>query len=255
VSGYREHPEYRAHVAGVIAAPADDLPRLVLADWIEEHGDPDRANFIRVQCELAKRQPHFDAHKPGPTKQVCHERFVFVGLRQRERELLGPHAVGAYGENYYRWFVEPPELHRVQQVDLGAVVVRRGFVAEVRVNGGLLWWGGHCPRCSGEGCSTYGVAANGPCRPTVTAVGPQIVAAHPVERVEIHGTVIRSAVSRGGAVERGPCGPLWPLFFKEQPYVGRVESDDAELLVGMVSAAALRWAKGRGVEHPEGEAS
>jgi hypothetical protein len=27
-------------------------PRLILADWLEERGDP-RADFIRVQCELA----------------------------------------------------------------------------------------------------------------------------------------------------------------------------------------------------------
>jgi uncharacterized protein (TIGR02996 family) len=32
----------------------DDTPRLVYADWQEEYGDPDRAEFIRAQCELAK---------------------------------------------------------------------------------------------------------------------------------------------------------------------------------------------------------
>jgi uncharacterized protein (TIGR02996 family) len=34
--------------------PDDDVPRLVYADWLEEHGDADRAEFIRVQIELAK---------------------------------------------------------------------------------------------------------------------------------------------------------------------------------------------------------
>ena len=33
--------------------PADDLPRLVYADWLEENRDAARAEFIRVQCELA----------------------------------------------------------------------------------------------------------------------------------------------------------------------------------------------------------
>jgi uncharacterized protein (TIGR02996 family) len=33
--------------------PADDAPRLVFADWLDEHGDPDRARFIRVQVALA----------------------------------------------------------------------------------------------------------------------------------------------------------------------------------------------------------
>jgi uncharacterized protein (TIGR02996 family) len=32
----------------------DPLPRLVFADWLDERGDPDRAEFIRVQCELVQ---------------------------------------------------------------------------------------------------------------------------------------------------------------------------------------------------------
>jgi uncharacterized protein (TIGR02996 family) len=31
----------------------DDGVRLIYADWLEEHGDPARAEFIRVQSELA----------------------------------------------------------------------------------------------------------------------------------------------------------------------------------------------------------
>src|SRR5262249_25946532 len=34
--------------------PEDDTPRLVLADWLEDHGDTDRAAFIRLQCRLAE---------------------------------------------------------------------------------------------------------------------------------------------------------------------------------------------------------
>jgi uncharacterized protein (TIGR02996 family) len=33
--------------------PDDDAPRLVYADWLDDHGQADRAEFIRVQCELA----------------------------------------------------------------------------------------------------------------------------------------------------------------------------------------------------------
>jgi uncharacterized protein (TIGR02996 family) len=35
-------------------SPDDDLPRLVYADYLDERGDHDRAEFIRVQCELAR---------------------------------------------------------------------------------------------------------------------------------------------------------------------------------------------------------
>jgi uncharacterized protein (TIGR02996 family) len=34
--------------------PDDDAPRLIYADWLEEHGQPERAEFIRVQCERAR---------------------------------------------------------------------------------------------------------------------------------------------------------------------------------------------------------
>jgi len=40
---------YRA----ILEAPDDDAPRLVWADWLEENGDPDRAEFVRLQCEWA----------------------------------------------------------------------------------------------------------------------------------------------------------------------------------------------------------
>ena len=31
--------------------PRDDMPRLVYADWLQENGQPERAEFIRLQCE------------------------------------------------------------------------------------------------------------------------------------------------------------------------------------------------------------
>ena len=36
------------------ATPDDDLPRLVFADWCDENGEPERAEFIRVQIEIAR---------------------------------------------------------------------------------------------------------------------------------------------------------------------------------------------------------
>jgi uncharacterized protein (TIGR02996 family) len=44
--------ERDAFIAAIHAAPDDDGPRLMYADWLTEHGDP-RGEFIRVQCELA----------------------------------------------------------------------------------------------------------------------------------------------------------------------------------------------------------
>jgi uncharacterized protein (TIGR02996 family) len=39
-----------ALLAAIIANPDDDTPRLVYADWLQENGQPERAEFIRLQC-------------------------------------------------------------------------------------------------------------------------------------------------------------------------------------------------------------
>jgi uncharacterized protein (TIGR02996 family) len=39
------------------AEPDQDLPRLVLSDWLEENGQPERAELIRAQCRLARWVP------------------------------------------------------------------------------------------------------------------------------------------------------------------------------------------------------
>lgn len=41
----------------ILAAPEDDDLRLVFADWLEDRGDEDRANLIRLQCEIARLAP------------------------------------------------------------------------------------------------------------------------------------------------------------------------------------------------------
>lgn len=38
----------------VLESPADDGPRLMLADWLEESGHTLRAEFVRLQVELAR---------------------------------------------------------------------------------------------------------------------------------------------------------------------------------------------------------
>jgi uncharacterized protein (TIGR02996 family) len=42
--------------------PEEDTPRLVYADWLEEHGSGARAEFIRLSCELARME---DEDTPG----------------------------------------------------------------------------------------------------------------------------------------------------------------------------------------------
>src|SRR6187455_3346094 len=41
-------------LAAIAAAPVDDLPRLVFADWLDDRGEPAYAQFIRDQIRLAQ---------------------------------------------------------------------------------------------------------------------------------------------------------------------------------------------------------
>ena len=63
----------RALVDTIHADPADDAPRLVYADWLDEHAQADQAELIRVQCELARASDDATRRR----------------LARRERELLG----------------------------------------------------------------------------------------------------------------------------------------------------------------------
>jgi uncharacterized protein (TIGR02996 family) len=44
-------------LSDIRAHPEDDAPRLIYADWLDEQGQLERAEFIRVQCRLAAIDP------------------------------------------------------------------------------------------------------------------------------------------------------------------------------------------------------
>ncbi len=74
-----------AFMAEILASPTDDAPRLLLADWMDENGQPERAEFVRVQVALSRPCPlgRSDAYHVDDVCEPCH------ALRLRERELLG----------------------------------------------------------------------------------------------------------------------------------------------------------------------
>jgi uncharacterized protein (TIGR02996 family) len=51
---FRALPGCEGLLRAIAAEPDDDTHRLVLADWLDEHGEPERAEFIRLQCRLAE---------------------------------------------------------------------------------------------------------------------------------------------------------------------------------------------------------
>lgn len=94
-----------ALLAAVLAAPDDDTPRLVFADWLDEHGDSARAAFIRLEVEAERYVPH------------TFERTAF-----EER------AAALYNRHVDRWNAELPSWATWNE---SLVVYRRGFPAEL----------------------------------------------------------------------------------------------------------------------------
>ncbi|MBN9122346.1 MAG: TIGR02996 domain-containing protein [Planctomycetes bacterium] len=55
------HPEADAFLDAIFNSPNDDTPRLVYAAWLQEHGQENYAQFIRLQCAAAHERPWSDA--------------------------------------------------------------------------------------------------------------------------------------------------------------------------------------------------
>src|SRR5262249_9638536 len=92
-----------AFLQAIREAPDDDAVRLIYADWLEEHGQPERAEFIRVQCALARGAA-------GPRR---------AELEARQRLLLERHG--------RQWATPVSRLVRGWEV-------RRGFVDAVSID-------------------------------------------------------------------------------------------------------------------------
>jgi uncharacterized protein (TIGR02996 family) len=138
----------------VLANKENDGPRLLYADIAEREGDPDRAEFVRVQIELAKvmKQLGLEEFTAPPGDDCDHP---WCELRRRERKLL---AVVGYD------LVNAPQVWPVSMTigrgdtgdGTGRLTIRRGFVER---------W-----QLAAESWLEYADA---------------ILAAHPVERVRL----------------------------------------------------------------------
>jgi uncharacterized protein (TIGR02996 family) len=93
-------------IQAISAEPDDDTHRLVFADWLDDHGDPERAEFIRLQIDLDKMN------------------WLEPGYDEKERR-----ARGLEHQNRERWFAEPAVL----QPYADRVRYQRGFPEEIKL--------------------------------------------------------------------------------------------------------------------------
>jgi uncharacterized protein (TIGR02996 family) len=126
-AGFGDWPEGAGLVRDIGEHPEDDAPRLVYADWLDEHGEPARAEFIRVQVELAR----LPAGAPAPAELVDRER----ALREEVlRSWLGP----LCGAVEVEWHFERGLPDRVTLgvetfVEVGETICRESGVREVHL--------------------------------------------------------------------------------------------------------------------------
>jgi len=127
--------ERQGLLQAVLDAPDDDALRLIFADWLEEHGEAERAEFIRVQCELAV--VHKRLHDLSQS-EVEGDYDRWAELRQRESELLEGFALYWLLDAFPA--IEPERFEYRQEngrvVGFGGAILttvafRRGFVEHV----------------------------------------------------------------------------------------------------------------------------
>ncbi len=151
-----------AFLSDIIEYPEDDTPRLVFADWLMDHGQEERGEFIAVQCALA-RYPR----APTGLSDGFHEaawREGMLDLRHRQQELLTP-------RSFWEWFgplvsarwtgspavaINPQTLtctlgqYNGDDDEHWTLIPRRGFIEEITLPT-RDWIGVGCERCNGAG--------------------------------------------------------------------------------------------------------
>jgi uncharacterized protein (TIGR02996 family) len=119
-------------LAAIAAEPDDDTVRLAYADWLDEHGQSERAEFIRVQCEHAsgrgnrERRTHLLKRSMQLIQQFGREWFI------HDWPDAGEQAVTGY--SFGRGFVEAVSLARrgLRDADVTRIVSDRPLFALVR---------------------------------------------------------------------------------------------------------------------------
>lgn len=123
--------DFEPLLRGVFANPADDTVRLVFADWLDDHGEPDRAALVRVQCESART-----TLKAKRGKELAAEE---KRLNQSIRGVIGPIPDG-FDASFRRGFIDLKIEHfavwKPGTLPAGFPdLFRRGWVEAVRFTG------------------------------------------------------------------------------------------------------------------------
>src|SRR5258708_552244 len=69
----------KGFLEAILENPDDEAVRLIYADWLDDHGQAERAEFIRIQCQLTREH------------ERCDDWTALAAMSAREKELLDKH--------------------------------------------------------------------------------------------------------------------------------------------------------------------
>lgn len=167
--------------------------RLIAADWLEEAGESESAEFIRAQCELAELGSA-GYLQDGWTLDDLPGIDRGRELRRRERELWGSWPGRDDIRSSFhaalpgRWCILPATFR--SGAELPAAIVQHGWIEEIHCR--LADWAGEvCLACEGRGATWWALRSGEPTlhcddcdgAGLVGGHGPAIVACQPVLRL------------------------------------------------------------------------
>lgn len=158
-----------ALLSAILAEPADDLHRLAYADWLEETGDPERAEFIRLQLGLAGDVRRAGWREVLRAEKLLHDRrdwldplgYVWIDHNEAEADTVRVGGWRGVTLTLRRGFVEAVACPLAVWLEYGPALVRRHPVERVVVTGanpvdhlrpGEWWWWTNGPAEIHIGC-------------------------------------------------------------------------------------------------------
>jgi uncharacterized protein (TIGR02996 family) len=89
-----------AFLAAIHAAPDDDAPRLVYSDWLEENGQPERAEFIRIQIAMFQEHAAHGRRTPRLDEMFLRQKELFNRPWADTLRRCGAGAVSTYSRGF-----------------------------------------------------------------------------------------------------------------------------------------------------------
>lgn len=162
------YPDPALLAAVRVAMWEDKLPRLVLADWLDEHGDHERAEFVRHQCGFYG--------KPADSTGRQVELLQKNGRRWLPWQTVPPIDTAVFsGLDYYVQLLRQFHLGFVEETAVDTVGEWVGEEIEcLACEDATVCWETNaveCSRCDGTGVDF------------IKGVGGQMVRMHPLNRV------------------------------------------------------------------------